>query len=212
MLQSSICCRIFLPILSSLLPSSLCFYYVDVNRSTGQDYPDNILLMFGCLHWIFYQIFFHTGSHLYQYFDQFPHHSKPCLKELQFGWQSNRGLISLWHFPIGWLKTTLTQIQQSLPKFQLNALSHEAIFSCNLQRNGISSCLLQEKSPPVTLLVCKIIRLQVIQQFAYVYNPTGACNIFFTQICVASCKKKFPRVTAALVSFCWSPALRQILK
>ena len=123
MLQSSICCRIFLPILSSLLPSSLCFYYVDVNRSTGQDYPDNILLMFGCLHWIFYQIFFHTGSHLYQYFDQFPHHSKPCLKELQFGWQSNRGLISLWHFPIGWLKTTLTQIQQSLPKFQCFELS-----------------------------------------------------------------------------------------
>ena len=123
MLQSSICCRIFLPILSSLLPSSLCFYYVDVNRSTGQDYPDNILLMFGCLHWIFYQIFFHTGSHLYQYFDQFPHHSKPCLKELQFGWQSNRGLISLWHFPIGWLKTTLTQIQQSLPKFQWFELS-----------------------------------------------------------------------------------------
>ena len=42
-------------------------------------------------------------------------------------------------------------------------MSQEAIFSCNLQRNGVSSCLLQEKSPPVTLLVCKIIRLQVIQ-------------------------------------------------
>ena len=47
-------------------------------------------------------------------------------------------------------------------------------FSCNLQRNGVSSCFLQEKSPPVTLLVCKIIRLQVIQQLAYVYNSTGA--------------------------------------
>ena len=79
---------------------------------------------------------------------------------------------------------------------KLKALSHEAIFSCNLQRNGVSSCILQEKSPPVTLLVCKIIRLQVIQQLAYVYNSTGACNIFFTEICVASCKKKLPRVTA----------------
>ena len=65
-----------------------------------------------------------------------------------------------------------------------------------LQRNGVSSCLLQEKSPPVTLLVCKIIQLQVIQQLAYVYNSTGAWNIFFTQICVPSCKKKLPRVTA----------------
>ena len=45
---------------------------------------------------------------------------------------------------------------------RLLALSHEAIFSCNLQRNGVTSCILQEKSPPVTLLVCKIIRLQVI--------------------------------------------------
>ena len=80
----------------------------------------------------------------------------------------------------------------------LKALSHEAIFSCNLQRSGVSSCLLQEKSPPVTLLDCKIIRLQLIQQLAYVYNSTGACNIFFTQICVASCKKKLPRVTAPL--------------
>ena len=57
---------------------------------------------------------------------------------------------------------------------KVKALSHEEIFSCNLQRNGVSSCLLQEKSPPVTLLVCKIIRLQVIQQLAYVYNSTGA--------------------------------------
>ena len=65
-----------------------------------------------------------------------------------------------------------------------------------LQRNGVSSCFLQEKSPPVTLRVCKIIRLQVIQQLAYVYNSTGAWNIFFTQICVAGCKKKLPRVTA----------------
>ena len=78
-------------------------------------------------------------------------------------------------------------------------MSHEAIFSCNLQRNGVSSCILQEKSPPVTLLVCKIIRLQVIQQLAYVYYSTGVCNIFFTQICVASWKKKLPRVTAPLV-------------
>ena len=31
----------------------------------------------------------------------------------------------------------------------------------------------------ITLLVCKIIRLQVIQQLAYVYNSTGACDIFF---------------------------------
>ena len=52
-------------------------------------------------------------------------------------------------------------------------------FSCNLQRNGVSSCVLQKKSPPATLLVCKIIRLQVIQQLAYVYNSTGACDIFF---------------------------------
>ena len=73
---------------------------------------------------------------------------------------------------------------------KLKAMSHEAIFSCNLQRNGVSSCVLQEKLAPVTLLVCKIIRLQVIQQLAYVYNSTGACNVFFTQICVASCKKK----------------------
>ena len=80
----------------------------------------------------------------------------------------------------------------------LKALQNEAIFSCNLQRNGVSSCLLQEKLPPVTLLVCKIIRLQVIQQLAYVYNSTGACNIFFIQICVTSCKKKLPRVTAPL--------------
>ena len=55
----------------------------------------------------------------------------------------------------------------------VKAMSHEAIFSCNLQRNGVSSCFLQEKSPPVTLLVCKIIRLHVIQQLAYVYNSTG---------------------------------------
>ena len=81
------------------------------------------------------------------------------------------------------------------------AMSHAAIFSCNLQRNGVSSCLLQEKSPPVnTSLVCKIIRLQVIQQLAYtcIYNSTGARNIFFTQTCVPSCKKKLPRVTAPL--------------
>ena len=62
---------------------------------------------------------------------------------------------------------------EHFPNF-LKAMSHEAIISCNLQRNGVSSCLLQEKSPPVTLLVCKIIRLQVIQQLAYVYNSTGA--------------------------------------
>ena len=74
------------------------------------------------------------------------------------------------------------------------------IFSCNLQRNSVSSRLLQEKSPPVTLLVYKIIRPQVIQQLAYVYNSTGACNIFFTQICVPSCKKKLPRVTWPLIS------------
>ena len=80
----------------------------------------------------------------------------------------------------------------------LKAMSYEAIFSCNLQRNGVSSCFLQEKSPPVTLLVCKIIRLQVIQQLAYVYNSTGAWNIFFTQICVTSSKKKLPRVAAPL--------------
>ena len=33
-------------------------------------------------------------------------------------------------------------------------------------------------------------------QLAYVYNSTGACNIFFTQIFVSSCKKKLPHVTA----------------
>ena len=65
--------------------------------------------------------------------------------------------------------------------------------------NCVSSCLVQEKSPPITLLVCKIIRLQVIQQLAYVYNSTEAWNIFFTQICVPSCKKKLPRVTWPLV-------------
>ena len=84
----------------------------------------------------------------------------------------------------------------------LKALSHEAIFSCNVQRKDVSNCILQEKSPPVTLLVCKIIRLQVIQQLAYVYNSTGACNIFFTQICVPSCKKKLPRVKKLLLR-CW---------
>ena len=82
----------------------------------------------------------------------------------------------------------------------IKVLSHKAMFSCNLQCNGVSSCLLQEKLPPVTLLVCKIIRLQVIQQLAYVYNSTGAWNIFFTQICVASCKKQLPRVTWPLVT------------
>ena len=33
---------------------------------------------------------------------------------------------------------------------RLKAMSHEAMFSCHLQRNGVSSCLLQEKSPRVT--------------------------------------------------------------
>ena len=89
----------------------------------------------------------------------------------------------------------LSMAQNMLLRCKLKAMSHEAIVSCNLQRNGVSSCLLQEKSPPVTLQACKIIRLQVIQQLAYVYNSAGACNIFFTQICVASCKKKLPRVT-----------------
>ena len=32
----------------------------------------------------------------------------------------------------------------------------------------------------------------------YVYNSTGACKTFFTQICVASCKNKLPLVTAPL--------------
>ena len=41
-------------------------------------------------------------------------------------------------------------------------------FSLNLQRNGVSSCKLQEKSPPVILLVCKIITLQATQQHAYI--------------------------------------------
>ena len=64
-----------------------------------------------------------------------------------------------------------------------------------------SGSLLQEKSPPATQL---IIRLQVIQQLAYVYNSKGACNIFFTQICIASCKKKLLRVTAPLLHLDWS--------
>ena len=77
-------------------------------------------------------------------------------------------------------------------------MSHEAVFSCNLQRNGVSSCLLQEKSPPVTLRVCKIIRLQVIQQLAYVYNSTGACNIFFTQTLRCKLQEKIASCDSAL--------------
>ena len=77
-------------------------------------------------------------------------------------------------------------------------MSHEAVFFCNLQRNGVSSCLLQEKSPPVTLRVCKIIRLQVIQQLAYVYNSTGACNIFFTQTLRCKLQEKIASCDSAL--------------
>ena len=55
------------------------------------------------------------------------------------------------------LNSAMKKIQHSMGKWmdhaRLKALSHEAIFCCNLQRNGVSSCLLQEKSPPVTLLV-----------------------------------------------------------
>ena len=80
----------------------------------------------------------------------------------------------------------------------LKAMSHEAIFSCNLQRNGVSSCILQKKSSPVTLLVCKIIRLQVIQRLAYVYKSTGACNIFFTQICVPKLQETIVSCDSAL--------------
>ena len=64
----------------------------------------------------------------------------------------------------------LTISQRTSTSVTKGAVTRGNVF---LQRNGVSSCLLQEKLPPVTLLVCKIIRLQVIQQFAYVYNSTG---------------------------------------
>ena len=51
-----------------------------------------------------------------------------------------------------------------------HAHAHERqFFSCNyFQCNNISSCKLQEKLHPVTLVVCKIITLQVTQQLAYI--------------------------------------------
>ena len=71
-------------------------------------------------------------------------------------------------------------------------------FLATYNATAFQAAFSEEKSPLVTLLVCKIIRLQVIQQLVYVYNSTGACNIFFTQICVPSWKKKSARVTAPL--------------
>ena len=52
-----------------------------------------------------------------------------------------------------------------MPDSCFMALLHEAMFSCNLQRSGVSRFA---KSPPVSLLVCKIITLQVARQLVYI--------------------------------------------
>ena len=84
----------------------------------------------------------------------------------------------------------------------LKALSHEAIFSCNLQRNGVSSCLLQEKSPPVappaghtTTCIC----LQFYRSLQYLFHPNLRSKL---QEKFASCYSAFKRVKTYLRRQC----------
>ena len=82
----------------------------------------------------------------------------------------------------------------------------EAIFSSNLQRNDVSCCVLQDKSPPGS---CSTSSLQNNPTAGHTTTCIHVCLQFYRclqylaispQICVASCKKKLPRVKAPLVS------------
>ena len=75
------------------------------------------------------------------------------------------------------LQSSCTIKATVMPAFKLQvsaySMSHvkvltctcKVIFSCNFQCNGIS---FEEKLPPVTLVVCKIITLQVTQQLTHI--------------------------------------------
>ena len=83
--------------------------------------------------------------------------------------------------------TDVKGCKRSFPLKILKALSHEAIFSCNLQRNGVSSCLLQERSPPAGhTTTC--IRLQFYRSLKYLFHPNLRSKL---QEKIASCDSTF---------------------
>ena len=77
-------------------------------------------------------------------------------------------------------------------------MSHAAIFSCNLQRNGVSSCLLQEKSPPVNTSSLQnnptaghtttCIYIQFYRSLKYLFHPNLRSKL---QEKIASCDSAF---------------------